>query len=93
MSQTLCRKNVNINKYFNEWDMRKKVRNLDWSLLIEGDIFLTWIILLEVRENLEFDLELQKNGKLFERANFFQFCTSVNQKEHYEVSRVAGDLN
>jgi len=40
--------------------MSDNKRNLDWSLLIEGDILLTWIILLEIRENLGFDLELQK---------------------------------
>lgn len=34
------------------------MRNLDWSLLTEGDIFLAWIILQEVRENIRFDLEL-----------------------------------
>lgn len=35
------------------------MRNLDWSLLIKGDIFLMWIFLLEFRENLGFDLELK----------------------------------
>lgn len=59
MSQITCRKNVSIKKYFNEWDMRENMRNLDWSLLIKGDIFLMWIFLLEFRENLGFDLELK----------------------------------
>lgn len=39
------------------------MRNLGWSLLIEGDIFLTWIVLLEIRKNPGFDLELQKKKK------------------------------
>lgn len=71
------------------------MRNLDWSLLREGGIFLTWIIQLEIRENLGFDLDLKKKRKVnyVKGQTFFSVCTSVNQKEHYEAGRVAGDLN
>lgn len=76
MSQALCWKKVNIKKYFNEQDMREDTRNLDWSLLRKGDIFLTWIILLKIRENLGLDLELQKKRKLnyLKGQTFFQFA-------------------
>lgn len=32
-------------------------------------------------------------NKSFKRANLFSVCASVNQKDHCEASRVAGDLN
>lgn len=32
-------------------------------------------------------------NKSFERANLFSVCASVNEKDHYEGSRVTGDLN
>lgn len=44
MSQALCRKNVNVKKYFDEWDTWKNMINLNWSLLVEGEIFLTWVM-------------------------------------------------
>lgn len=59
MSPALCRKNVSVKRYFDEWDTWENMINLNWSLLIEGDIFHTWVILLEARENLGFALELQ----------------------------------
>lgn len=34
----------------------------------------------------------KRGNKLLERANFFQFCSCVNQKEHNQVTSVAGDL-
>lgn len=34
----------------------------------------------------------KRENKLLERANFFQFCSHVNQQEHDQVTSVTGDL-
>lgn len=55
--------------------------------------FHTWVILLEPRENLGFAWSCNKRGnKLLRRESFFQVCSSVSQKEHYQVTSVTGGL-
>lgn len=93
MSQALCRKNVNVKKCFDEWDTEKcnkfKLEFIDRGryFFIHGSSYWKPEKILGLLWNCN-----KRGNKLPERGNFFQFCSSVNQKEHNRVTSVAGDL-